>query len=189
MVYLVFKNILMERMFMANLMINLPDDLKLKWQKQCSVRGLSMTELVVSWIKRDTLEYFGPESSAIPVGASGVPQCECLLCGFKWTPKKVNPIACPACKSYRWNDTALAEKRVATAEKRERRAVESAIKEQKNLFNEFWREYERIQQLTEYKSGSEVAAKLGTTSEKLTPYLKGEAPVTAEQVSRMKEIV
>lgn len=27
---------------------------------------------------------------------------QCTRCGWKWTPRKVDPIACPHCKSYEW---------------------------------------------------------------------------------------
>lgn len=33
----------------------------------------------------------------------GVQKCKCLRCGKIWTPRVLNPVACPGCKSSYWN--------------------------------------------------------------------------------------
>ena len=30
--------------------------------------------------------------------------CECSRCGHRWIPRINNPVMCPKCKSYYWDD-------------------------------------------------------------------------------------
>lgn len=33
----------------------------------------------------------------------------CQKCGYVWTPRTKEPVACPACKSYKWNEKPTVE--------------------------------------------------------------------------------
>lgn len=76
------------------------------------------------------------------------------------------------------------EKARANEQKAERRLK----REQKALHNEFLVEYERIKRLTATRATPEISALIGTTPEKLLPYIRGSKPVTAAQIEKMKTV-
>lgn len=35
---------------------------------------------------------------------SPITRYTCQRCGHEWIPQKENPVVCPKCKSYKWNE-------------------------------------------------------------------------------------
>lgn len=161
---------------MATLIVNIPDDIKTRWQKKCDDRALSMTKLILSWINADL-----NDGNFEKFDGMGAAPCKCLACGFDWIPNRPNPVACPACKSYKWNDAEFAEKRQRKIERR-------GEKDNRRMFNEFYAHFERIQKLTEWRSSPEVARKIGITHDELNMYIKEEKPVTQDIINRMQAV-
>jgi len=178
---------------MATLIVSMSEDLKEKFQALCAMREVSMSSQVINYMSREV-----NESAVDTRYFVFVPEkCTCLMCGFGWIPKKKDPSACPACKSYRWNDPNAVIERDARALKRgavesdiiiAEREAKRLIREQKRLFKELWSEYERIGRLCELKSTKAIAEKIGTTAEKLLLYLDGNMPVKQAQIDHMKTI-
>lgn len=183
-----------EVLKMATLIVSMSEDLKEKFQALCTSREISMSAQVIKYLSQEV-----NESAVDTRYYVFVPEkCTCLLCGFVWTPKKKDPSACPACKSYRWNDPIALKERNARDLKRlavdsdttiAEREAKRLIREQKRLFKELWSEYERIGRLCEFKSTKAIAEKIGTTAEKLLLYLDGNMPVKQAQIDHMKSIL
>ncbi len=35
-----------------------------------------------------------------------IPKCKCIECGHEWTPRTIEPLRCPYCKTYDWETSA-----------------------------------------------------------------------------------
>ena len=156
---------------MAQLMVNLPDEVKKAWKVQCISRGKSMAEVVLELILRDL--------SLDTLVMGEIKSCTCQVCGFVWEPKRGEPRACLRCKSYRWNDPRVSrELKTLTDEEstdkehrrevREQRKAEAlAIKTQKAINVRFWAALRGLQVFWD----KDIHAELGTTREILGQYI------------------
>ena len=158
---------------MGTLLINVSDQLKEKYKDYCEAENLTMTKLIVDFITATV-----NKDKFVDSDTPTIQKCTCLLCNFEWVPRAKRPVVCPSCKSYTWDNAEASDKRRIAQGKREQAA----------MYAEFQTQYNRIIKQTEFQMISEVADLLGTTADKLKPYIKQEKPVTREQIERMKQI-
>ena len=203
---------------MARLVVELSEDLKLKWQTQCLKNGITMSKGVVSWISScvhtDDPALHGSDidlhGSILALhGVQEAKKCVCFMCAFEWIPKKADPVACPACKSYQWNDEQSGIRRkekqavkILTMEKNDAdRSARGIIKqstadkraaaaEQRELFDLWYKQFCRIMRENKYFKIDEVAERIGkgATAWKLELYKSKKAPVTLAMVEYMRTI-
>lgn len=164
---------------MGQILTNLPDDLKVRWQKYCAARKISMNKIMTELIIR---EINFPSDIAENKKHT---TCRCLLCGTEWQSSKLNPVACPACKSYRWNDAAFQVKRV---DRVTRQVERDAARNQHQLYKDSMAEYERVKRLTKTMDVYSVAELVGIQAETLSDCVRGIQEFTPDLLERMKRV-
>jgi len=109
----------------------------------------------------------------------------CLRCDFKWRSKLERPKYCPRCKQAKWDTPARTKKVV----------LRPARKTQDEIFDTIGNSAQVMHEALNgimMQSGLSLenfAEKIGTTAEKLAPYLDGSKPVTDEQLRYVRSVI
>lgn len=112
-------------------------------------------------------------------------ECECLRCDFVWKSKLERPKYCPRCKQAKWDilprvKKSLGRLSVKTTQDEIFDAIGNAARTRQDALKGIMRETGLTLEA--------FAGKIGTTPEKLAPYLDGERPVTEEQLAHVRRV-
>ena len=149
---------------MQTLLVQIDDELKERLKIEVFTRKTSLKALVVLALE----QYLGesPHADEIPKGHPH----SCGKCTFTWNSLKADPAVCPSCKSYSWRLPAKQKK--------------SSVDDKGSSAR-----YKALQSI--FKSSMqpiEIFAKMvGTTPDKLRPYLTGDSPVTEIQLAHIRK--
>ncbi len=168
------------------LLVLIPDELKTRFKAFCEIREMSLQRAVECLIHQ-ALDN-SPKVSFEPF------HHKCKSCGKEWSSGKADPRVCPACKSYRWQDDPFTHTCLACRYTWHNYKVHPATCP-KCRSNE-WDSFRMTPEYRAFRSiwietampWDYVAHLLGTTMEKLMPYIQGDKPLTQAHVDKLKEV-